>query len=165
MENFLFNRRYIIWLVFIVVLVFILVPLCSKLLLSKDEILSLILCNSLIVILLITLIISDTVIACKEVKINAESDRLKVSFEQKKEWEKFQFELYGKVNEQRFAHEKEKQEKQFEFEKEKWLYDKIISSTTEINKIKEEIVKLQAECKAQIQVEIKNSEKSKTKKS
>ena len=160
MENY-FNKKIIVAFIFITIVMVVLTPLWINQLI----------CGIFFIILPLTLIICYTIVICKKMKIDAKAKKRDDMFKQKLDWEKFQYDLYREVNEKRFNCEKEKNDEQFKFEKEKfehekekWLGDKIISSTKEIGEIQKKIEVLQEECKSLIQVEIKNSENKKSKK-
>jgi hypothetical protein len=164
MENY-FSKKIIIAFIFIAIVMAVLTPLWI------NQSAQSIICGVFLIILPLTLIICYTIVICKKMKNDAESEKQTTASTQKEKWEKFQYDLYREVNEKRFSYEKEKNDEQFKFEKEKfehekekWLGDKIISSTKEISEIQKKIEALQEECKSLIQVEIKNSENKKSKK-
>ena len=169
MRKLSFNKWIIIGFIFIAAII-ILLMLRISLYYTKEGVQPLLICSSFSAILLLSLIICYTIVVCKKMKIDTESETQATTFSQKKDWEQFQYNLYREVNEKRFEYEKEKQEKQFEYEKEKWLYEKIEAIAKEFNKeklpeneikaIKDEIEKLKKQNEAQLRVKITKEDKT-----
>ena len=160
MENY-FNKKIIVAFIFIAIVMVVLTPLWINQLI----------CGVFFIILPLTLIICYTIVICKKMKIDAKSEKQTTAYTQKEKWEKSQYDLYRAENEKRSEYEKTKQKEQFEFEKEKWIYDKIEAIAKEFNKeklpedeikaIKDEIEKLKKQNETQLRVNIIKEEKTK----